>query len=73
MNFKPVGHPFYEKRGVGFSTSYVFISCSFWHHTLSSFFFVDLAVELAPHWHGVKATRNLVPAEYLIGVTTRQD
>ena len=42
-----------------------FKSCSFWHHTLSSFFSVDLAVELASNWHGVEAMRNLGPVEDL--------
>ena len=62
-----------QKGEHGLAPLEVFYPFSFWHHTLSSFFFVDLAVELASNWHGFEAIRNLIPAEDLIGVTARQD
>ena len=47
-------------------------TCNFWHHTLSSLFFVDLSVDIASNWNGVKAMRNLVTVKDLIGVTARR-
>ena len=61
-----------QKGGQGLAHLEVFKLCSFWHQTISSFFFVDLEVELASNWHGVKAMRKLVPVEDLIWLTARK-
>ena len=37
------------------------------------YFFVDLALDIASNWHGVKAMRNLGPIKDLIGAMVRQD
>ena len=63
------GAYFYAKRGAGCSTSWGFKPCNFWHHTPSSFPFVDLAVKLTSNWHGVKAMRKLCPVEDLTILT----
>ena len=73
MGFEPVGNPFYAKRVSGFSTSWAFKPCNLCHHILSSFLFVDLAVDLASNWHGVEAIRNLGPVKDLIGATFTPD
>ena len=52
-----------QKWEQGLAPLDIFKPCSFWHHTLSYFFFVDLAVELASNWHGVEAMRNLGPVK----------
>ena len=57
---------FIQKGEQGLAPLEGFKPYSFWHHTLSSFFFVDLEVELASNWYGVEAMRNLGPVEDLI-------
>ena len=54
-----------QKWEQGLAPLEVFKPCIFWHHTLSSLFFVDLAVEIASNWHGVEAMRNLGPVKDL--------
>ena len=54
-----------QKGEQGLSPLEFFKQYGFWHHTLLFFFLVDLAVELASNWNGVKALRNLVPVEDL--------
>ena len=54
-----------QKGEHGLAPLEVFYPFSFWHHTLSSFFFVDLSVDLVSNWHGVEAMRNLGPVEDL--------